>query len=432
MVSRLVPWVAGAIAACVGSTLGLHAQAPRTAADRPAADFRSGATLVRTDVIVRDANGAFVPDLGPDDFIVEEDGVRQQVASLVLVNGGRVFNQLIPPRPVPEGIILPTAQAAAPLAGRIIVLFVDELHLQARTTPEVRRVIRTIADTLIHEGDLFGVISNGTSQVAVDLTYDRSRLTEAANSILGNGFTPRELINDVQAGYQGPEEVRWRTHQAFKTVYDVLAGLETVVDRRKVLVYISAGYDLNPFALERLAVSNRLGRSPQDSLALRDRAVQSGISDEISNPIARVQAQGAVFADGDLIAELVELTEAANRANTTFYTVDPRGLFSSPDLDFNVPAEAWMEYVRQARNSLRTLAELTGGLSIVNTNNFEGLLKQIDAESSDYYVLGFYAGNPDDAFRTRRLRLAVGREGATVQARTSYTFGDIVGAAGAP
>lgn len=47
-------------------------------------------------------------------------------------------------------------------------------------------------------------------------------------------------------------------------------------------------------------------------------------------------------------------------------------------------------------------------------------------------MLGFYAGNPDDAFRTRRLRLAVGREGATVQARTSYTFGDIVGAAGAP
>ena len=97
MVSRLVPWVASAIAACVGSTLGLHAQAPRAVDDRPTADFRSGATLVRTDVIVRDANGAFVPDLGPDDFIVEEDGVRQQVASLVLVNGGRVFNQLIPP-----------------------------------------------------------------------------------------------------------------------------------------------------------------------------------------------------------------------------------------------------------------------------------------------------------------------------------------------
>ena len=46
--------------------------------------FRSGVTLVTTDVIVRDENGVFMSDLVPEDFIVEEEGIEQEVASLVL------------------------------------------------------------------------------------------------------------------------------------------------------------------------------------------------------------------------------------------------------------------------------------------------------------------------------------------------------------
>ena len=430
-------------AVIAGTTAAQTNQAPAQPASEQAAPgdpdvagqvFRSGVTLVRTDVIVRDANGTFIADLTPDDFIVEEDGVPRDVASLVLVNGGRVYNQLVPPPPpAREGIIVPTARSVGPVAaGRVIILFVDELHFRAAQTPEVRRLIKTIGDVLIHEGDLFGVVGNGTSGVAIDLTYDRTRLADAASDILGVGFSPRELVIDVQVGMTGPEEVRWRSHQAFKTVYDVLENLESVTDRRKVLVYISTGYDLNPLALERLARSQVGPRFQQDLVPRPDSIIASGITDQVQNPIARVQAQGAVFADGELIEELAALTRAANRANTTFYPVDPRGLVAAPDIDFNVPQEEWSEYQRTTRNSLRTLADLTGGLAIVNTNNFDGLLKQIDAESSDYYVLGFYANNSDVTARTRQLRLTVNRDDATVQARTAYEFGDIVSAGNEP
>ena len=431
---RAVRWVA-VVAVALGIGLVIRPHAQQAAAGGPAADFRTGITLVRTDVIVRDANGAFIADLEPDDFIVEEDGVPQDVVSLVLVNGGRVYNQLIlPGAPAREGIILPTTQGVGQeAAGRVIILFVDELHFRASHTLEVRRLIKTIGDVLIHEGDLFGVVGNGTSGVAVDLTYDRTRLTAAANEVLGVGLSPRELVYDVQVGLRGPEEIRWRSHQAFKTVYDLLVNLEAVRDRRKVLVYISNGYDLNPLALERMARAYGM-RGPDGARGFSQGALRADIAG-LDSPIARVQAQGAVFADGELVNELAELTRAANRANTTFYTVDPRGLMAAPEFDFNVQPEEWAEYQRTTRNSLRTLADLTGGLSIVNTNNFDGLLKRIDAESSDYYVLGFYASNPDPTdptARTRQLRLTVNRAGATVQARTSYEFGNIVGAVDKP
>ena len=383
--------------------------------------FRSGVTLIRTDVIVRDADGIFVNDLTPADFRVQEDGVHQEVASLVLVNGGRVFNQLSPAPVAQEGIILPTSRNANNTAGRIIIFFVDAMHLLPESTPRVRHFVKEVADVLVHDGDLAGLISNDSGGTAIDLTYDRELVKSAVDRIMGTGLTARELITDMQDGREGPEELRWRAHRAFMTVNTLLTNLESVQDRRKVLIYVSTGYDLNPFALQRLHRDNRA------DMYLRDRpsdlaAGNPGIPAELIDPFERVQRQGTVFADTELIGELAELADTANRTNTTFYTMDPRGLVSSPDIDYDVPLDAWREYMQATRSSLRSLAELTGGISIVNTNNFDGLLRQIDAETSDYYVLGYYTSNPDPAHRRRALDVTVAREGVSVQSRTSYTF----------
>ena len=44
----------------------------------------------------------------------------------------------------------------------------------------------------------------------------------------------------------------------------------------------------------------------------------------------------------------------------------------------------WQEFVTNSINSLRVLAELMGGIAVVNQNDFEKALKRIDAETSDY------------------------------------------------
>ena len=406
-----------------GTAATLQAQTSRQPSDRPPPQpgtFRSGVTLIRTDVIVRDADGVFVANLTPADFRIEEDGVPQEVASLVLVHGGRVFNQLAPRPAVQEGIILPTARARNEIAGRIFIFFVDAMHLEPQATPRVRHFIKDVADILVHDGDLVGLISNDSAGTAIDLTYDRELVKASVDGIIGTGLTPRELIMDVQEGRDGPAELRWRAHRAFFTVNTLLENLEAVQDRRKVLLYVSTGYDLNPFELQRLYRTSRADRFLRDrrsDLAANDPEMTARLA-----PFDEIQRQGTVFSDAELVGEMEELADAANRTNTTFYTLDPRGLVSSPDIDFDVPLEAWREYQLAARSSLRTLAELTGGISIVNTNNFEGMLRQIDAETSDYYVLGYYTTNPDPTQRRRTLDVTVAREGLSVQSRTSYTL----------
>ena len=79
----------------------------------------------------------------------------------------------------------------------------------------------------------------------------------------------------------------------------------------------------------------------------------------------------------------------------TIYTIDPRGLVGLGDIDEQVDPQQWSEFVRKSQDSLRVLAEETGGIAVVNQNDFDKALKRIDAETSDYYVLGYYSKNPD-------------------------------------
>jgi hypothetical protein len=71
---------------------------------------------------------------------------------------------------------------------------------------------------------------------------------------------------------------------------------------------------------------------------------------------------------------------------------------------------------------LRYLAEETGGFAVVNTNDFASELKRIDAEISDYYVLGFYSTNPDPTKRIRLLDVKVDRPGVEVASRSAYSL----------
>ncbi len=392
--------------------------------------FRAGVTLVTTDVIVREENGVFVPGLDRNDFRVFEDGIEQEIATLVQVLGGRVYNLLTPPAPVREGIILPTARPVNDTAGRIFILFVDDLHLTTSLTPKVRQVAQKIAENLIHEGDLFGIISTGPSSLSIDMTYDHQVLTDAIERITGDGFSVNEYLMQ-QEGSRGPTEVSYRAHVAFKTAREVLRNLERVHDRRKVFVYLSQGYDFNPFPETRMYTGGVAGqrRLGQDSLE-RGEINQSQfddlygrLPDPRTDPFEQLLRQGQQFANTDLAAELAELARVANRANTSFYTVDPRGLVAGPSIDERVPIEEWNQHIFQTQNTLRMIAELTGGKAIVNRNDFASALREIDAETSDYYIVGFYTSNPDPTIRDRRLRIEVaGRDDLELRYRRVFSM----------
>ena len=409
---------------------GLGAQAPQQppvqsppAAQPPAGQprdpqrqvIRRQLDIITTDVIVRDNRGQFVADLKKEEFEVLEDGVPQEVQSFVLTHGGRVYNQTLPAPPKQQpGIILPPSRPTNDAAGRIFVIFVDDLHLDFRNTGRIRDLFKKVADELIHEGDMFAIVSSGPASIEIPLTYDRRRLDEALKKVTGGGLAPKDIL-EAPEGAEGPPEIRYRAHTAMSTVYDMLRGLEQVHNRRKAIIYISNGYDFNPFSDSRRKIMNerfqRLSRTGEDD---------GGTSDDI-NPFTLGTGNNR-FAEADLVGELAELTRQANRANATLYTIDPRGLVGGPDLDEKIDMVEWQNHVVSTQNSLRTLAELTGGMAVVNQNDFRKALQRIDAETSDYYILGYYSNNPDPLKKRRRIEVKVKRPGMNVFHKTFYTL----------
>ena len=386
--------------------------------------FRVTVDLVTNDVIARDSKGQFVADLSKEDFELLEDGVPQEIASLVLVHGGRVSNLALPPPAAPpEGIILPPARPSNDASGRIFILFIDDLHLDFKNTARVRDLLKKIKGTLIHQGDMFGIVSSGTSSIAIDLTYDLKRIDEALKKVMGGALKPTDIIQGPE-GQEGPTEVRYRAHVAFASAADLLDNLSKVHNRRKALIYVSNGYDFNPFEKSRSGQAeffeNRFGTQANTSSA--NTSGETGETQQTSNDNMDPSRSGNKFADADLVRELADLTRAANRANATIYTIDPRGLVGMPDLDDNVDPVEFQEYLSNSINSLRVLAEQTGGIAVVNQNDFDKALKRIDAETSDYYMIGYYSTNPDPLKRTRQIDVKVKRKDVDVWARKSYSI----------
>jgi len=361
--------------------------------------FRAATDYVSTEVRVRDSAGRFVPDLRMSEFEVYEDGVRQQIMSFAVSVGGRVVNEVRPTLPpAAGGLILPPTTPRSDATGRIFVVFIDDLHLQPSDTPVVRRVLEQVRDILLHDGDLVTLVSTGYSSVAVSPTYDynRVRFDESIRKVMGSGMTPSEIIQASQTA-QGPAGLRHNASVAFSTAYDMLEQLSSIPNRRKVFVYVSSGYDFNPFVDARFAAVQARYAAPSSG---------AGTSPPYVNPFT---TGGQQFASADLVSQLAELTRAANRANVTFYPIDPTGLSAGPGINTNITMPAWQAFRSESLSSLRVLASETGGICAYDTNDIPAYLRRIDNETSDYYLIGYVSTNRDQLMVRRRIEVRLTR-----------------------
>jgi VWFA-related protein len=388
----------------VAATVVVSAQTPTGSSQNRQSTFRATAEGVNTTLRVINSRGQFVPDLTIDEIRLFEDDVEQKLTVFAPWIGGRNMAPAIAaPPPVADGLILPPARAATDESGRIFIIFIDDLHLQSLDTPRVRHVLKMIRDELIHEGDLVGLVSSGYSSISVDLNYDYGnvRFNESISKVSGSALSPFEILQ-MNESSEGPQGLRYAAHTAFDLAREMLETAAKITNRRKSFIYVSSGYDFNPFEDARYKLE-------QERYGLRNGTLGEGESTDIyRDPFEKM---GQQFADSDLVGEIAYLTRAAQRANVIFYTVDPRGLLAGPDLNTELSITEWDEYNRTALSSLRVLADETGGFCICNTNDFQGGLRRIDAETSDYYMIGYNSTNPDPLRVRRAIRIEITREG---------------------
>ena len=400
--------------AAAGAAVATGQQAPTQPA--PPVTFRAEVDFVEVDALVTDVQGRLVNDLRQSDFEILEDGRPQKIDAFSLVT--------LPMPPAPREVL-----GAEPAQhdvstnfatdGRVYLLVLDDLHTTVANTPRVKALLREFLERSFGANDLAAVAyTSGRVTASQEFTGNRRLLLEAVDKFVGRRLRSEALeiadalnrdprdsrdtpVNPSNRAGDGrdpfdpysrlnPYEAE-RAYQARSTlsvVRDLAALMEGLQGRRKSMILVSEGLTYN-------------------------------IYDGFGNPSA-----------GTILREGTDAMAAAMRANVAIYTVDPRGLATvgdaidiagtSPnDPHFTVPG-AMLDLLRISQQSLRELANQTGGFAGIDSNDLTGVLDRVVRENSTYYLLGYHSTNQRRDSRFRRIDVRVTRPGLQVRARRGY------------
>ncbi len=386
-----------------GSALsGQQPPQARPDSQMPPVTFRTEINYVEVDAVVVDKDGNFVRNLRQGDFQIFEDGKPQKVTafSYVDIPVARAEQPLFATQPVE-----PDVQSNTDAGGRVYVLVLDDLHTSVLRSARVRRAAREFIDRNLGANDLAAVIhTSGREDAAQDFTSNRRRLDEAIGKFMGRKLRSATLQMVNQYNLSGgtgnlpgqpmkdPEEQEraYNARNVLSTLRNLSASLSDLHGRRKAVLFISEGIDY-----------------------------------DISDPINKPDASTIMSETRDAIA-------AASRANVSFYSIDPRGLAAPGDESIemvgSIPEDpsvgisrtAFDNELRISQDSLRTLADETGGFAAVNSNDYRSAFGRIVDENSSYYVMGYYSTNEKRDGRYRRIEVRVDQPGLQVKARKGY------------
>jgi len=439
---RTVCVLAG-LSSCIGLALSAAQDQP------PPPNFRTEVNYVRVDVYPTH-DGAPIADLRQEDFEILEDKVPQQIdrfEHVVIRSGGPQVTRREP------GTIAESKQALDDSRARVFVLFLDVNHVEEGTSRKIGATLVEALDSLIGPDDLIALMTPGMS--ARDITFGRRMTTiEGILSKSWWGERDRDFRDPVEEQYaacypgiqrtslapasdQGIAQemiLRRREQQTLDALEDLVTTLRDVREERKAILLLSDGWRLfgpNP-GLTR-PVTNGPQRGP--TISIDPRTGKLTTSDPTnSNPGRPADCERDRIALAQLNDQLrlQQIVNQANRANASFYTIDPRGvvvfdeqiapssgvgagMLANPTVG---PVED-LSRLNARHTAMRTLAEGTDGLAIIETNAFASGFKRIADDLSSYYLLGYYStGKMDGRFHAISVRIK--RPGIQVRARRGY------------
>jgi VWFA-related protein len=404
---------------------------PQTPAPQPT--FRTEANYVRVDVYpTRD--GAPILDLKQDDFEVLESGTPQKIEQFEHV----VFRGNVPQEARREpNTVEESRQALENPRARVFVVFLDIGGVDVAGSHNIRRPLVDTLNRAIGEEDLVGVMTPEMS--ARDVTF--ARRTTTIEGFLTRFWTwgdrdrldPVDPVDPVERNYDlcyadspgiAAEMIaRRREKQTLDALEDLVVYLRGAREERKAVLAITSGWRLyGPSQALANVKEPRLPFVGLNPATGKPTIGEKNMPGTVSrSDCDRDRLMLAQLEDGEQFRRILD---EANRANTSFYPINPRGLsvFDTPmtvkSRDMT-PIAVDQAMLQQRETTLRTLADATDGLAMVASNDLAGGLKRVVDDLSSYYLVGYYStGKLDGKFHPITVR--VKRPGVQVRARRGY------------
>jgi len=356
--------------------------------------------LVNVDVYVTDKKGNAIHGLTKDDFELFEDDRPMTITNFYAVAEGQAASE---EAPQPEA-----APAEPGLTARIpdtlevpedqrlhLVVYIDNWNIKPFNRNRVFSSIRDFLRTQIGREDRVMLMTyDREPHVRRPFTSDATAIAAALfdiEKLSANGIRQeserRQVLQDIEdydSAGRAISRVRMYaesvqsdmnfTIDSIRNTVSSLAGLPG----RKAILYVSDGIPLV---------------AAEDAF----HAIQEKFSASNEGTGASLEAR-----QFDLSRRFKEVVASANANRITFYTIDAAGLRVSTAVSAeNARATTSSGYVdsvhwHNIQSPIRMIAEDTGGIAIVNTNDPTKGLQRVATDLRNYYSLGYSPAHSGD------------------------------------
>lgn len=377
--------------------------------------------VINVDVVVTDKKGNRIHGLTKDDFEIYENGKAKTISNFYEVESK--------PKPAPAAAATTTApQPERPTLAQIeqipdnqkrrIIFYIDNLSLMPFNRNRVFKEMKAFAKSVLRPGDEAMVATfNRSMKVRAAFTRDPIQIEQTLDSLAGEsalGVSGKSewrdvesRINDAQsyddAVGSAKQYAESAEHDLRQSVTSLNALMTTLagVEGKKIVVLTTEGFQMQP-GREMFQLVDEVART---------KGWQGG----------GAILEGMYYNNSNLIQDIAK---TANANGITLYAIHAGGLGaqnenymadSSRSTSFNVASAA----LSNSTESLQMIADLTGGIAAVNTNNFANVFKTIENDLDAYYSLGYRAGT-DRMDHQRNLQVRVKNNKYIVRNRQTF------------
>jgi VWFA-related protein len=375
--------------------------------------------LVNVDVYVTDKKGNRVRGLGKADFELREDGKPMAITNFYAVEEGEpVAGEPAPaaaPGAAPSAPPAPEASGMPEDQRLHLVIYVDNWNIKPFNRNRVFTGIREMLRSRLTRGDRVMLMTyDREPHVRRPFTSDPVTIASALFEIerlsaqgIQQESERREVLRDIQDARDDTAAlIRARSYadSVFNDLSFALDSLKNTVASlaglpgRKAILYVSDGLPM---------------------VAGEDvfQAVQEKFS---SASVSMLEARNY-----DASRRFKELIASANANRITFYTLDAAGLrvsssVSAENRTADISGQTDSVHWSNIQSSLRMLADETGGVAILNSNEPTKALERVAGDLRNFYSLGYTPAHSGDG-RYHEVDVRVkGRKDLEVRAREGY------------
>ena len=408
--------------------------------------FRTETNLVRVDVYAT-KDGVPVQDMKAEEFELFEDTAPQKIDSFehILVTPAGPADTLVEPNSVTAA-----NQLVADPRRRVFVIYLDNHQVTVTGSNNIKEPLIELMQRVMGPDDLVGVMTPEMSPSQI--TFGRrtqvieeglrnnwhwgrrdSILLDPREKLYNSCFPPTKDSEPTPSYLARKMIARYRERIVLDSLQDLIRHMGETREGRTAVITVSEGWALfkpDPSMMELRTDSrgNQVDPIPGSPAPV---GVGSGgtltrrlpSSDGyVPSDRTECEKERADLALVDNEVTFRNLFGEANRANVSFYTIDPRGL-AAVDLGLansTVPLDTTWEQLRGRIETLHTLALNTDGIALVNNNDLRKQIRRVADDLTSYYLIGYYSTNGKLDGKFRNIRVRSKRSGIEVRSRNGY------------